>query len=429
MADLINERIDRLRTFRLADFHLDEPLVYPDYGGNAIVNLPSTICNWLEAPGIGSPPLDPQLAGYLGERFQRVVLILMDSLALHRLQRWMTDGTAPVWGTLAEKGLLAPLTSIVPSTTSAALTSLWTGCTVYEHGIVGYEMWMKEYGMIVNTIRQAPAAFKGSANSLTRAGFQPQEYLPFDTLAEHLARFEVETHAFQHYTIASSGLSQMIQRGARVHPYGTSADLWIDVRRLLAERRSRKLYSWVYWGNLDHQGHLHGPDSEYAAAEFAAFSLSFERFFLQQLDPALLAGTLLVLAADHGMIATEPDPFFELRTHPGLARRLTMVPTGENRLMYLNIRPGQSEAVREYLDRTWYGRFHSVDAAFAMESGLFGRGERHPALADRLGDVLVFPGEKMYLWWAPEENFLLGRHGGLHEEEMLVPFLAVHLCQ
>lgn len=427
MADLTGERVAQLRNFRLPDFYLDEARVYPDYSGNSILNLPATICSWLGAPQIGAPALDPLLASHPGQAFQRVILILMDSLGLHRLQRWIQDGIAPIWGQLADQGLLAPLTSIVPSTTSAALTSLWTGRSVYEHGIVGYEMWMKEYGMIVNTIRQAPAAFEGSANSLTKTGFQPRNYLPFPTIAEHLADFDVETHAFQHFTIANSGLSQMIQRGAQIHPYGTAADLWVAVRKLLEAQRSRKLYAWVYWGNLDHQGHLHGPDSEYAAAEFAVFSQSFERFFLQQLDPAVREDTLLLLAADHGMLATPQDDYYELRSHPGLARRLAMVPTGENRLMYLHIRPGQVEAVREYLQRSWHGNFHSADATYVMESGLFGRGERHPALGDRLGDVVVFPGDRMYLWWAPGKNILVGRHGGLHEEEMLVPLLAARL--
>lgn len=427
MADLTGERVAQLRAHRISDFYLNGSYVYPDYTGNSVLNLPSTISGWLGAPAIGAPPLEPRLAGFPGEDFQHVVLILMDSLALHRLQRWMRDGTAPVWARLADRGLLAPLTSIVPSTTSAALTSLWTGRPVYEHGIVGYEMWMKEYGMIVNTIRQAPAAFEGSANSLTRAGFQPRDYLPFPTIAEHLAGFEVETHAFQHFTIANSGLSQMIQRGAEVHPYGTAADLWVAARKLLETRRSRKMYTWVYWGNLDHQGHVHGPDSEYAAAEFAAFSQTFERLFLEQLDPAVGQDTLLLLAADHGMISTPQDDYYELRSHPGLARRLTMVPTGENRLMYLHVRPGQSEAVREYLQRKWHGNFHTVDSTYVMESGLFGGGERHPALGDRLGDMVVFPGEKMYLWWAAGKNILLGRHGGLHEQEMLVPLLAARL--
>ena len=32
-----------------------------------------------------------------------------------------------------------------------------------------------------------------------------------------------------------------------------------------------------------------------------------------------------------------------------------------------------------------------------------------------------------YLWWADKDDFMLGRHGGLHREEMLVPLLAARL--
>lgn len=31
------------------------------------------------------------------------------------------------------------------------------------------------------------------------------------------------------------------------------------------------------------------------------------------------------------------------------------------------------------------------------------------------------------MWWSEKENLLIGRHGGLSADEMLVPFLAVRL--
>jgi len=427
MTDLTGERLSLRRQHRLLEFDLGGERVYPDYAGNSILNVPATVCHWLQVEPLGAPALDAGLIDALGDGIRHVVLVLMDSLALHRLQRWMSDGTAPVWNDLVQQGVLAPLTSIVPSTTSAAMTSLWTGRSPYEHGVMGYEMWMKEYGLIANMITLAPAAFNGGTGSLAQAGFHPEAYLPFPTMGHHLQAGGVEAHAFLHYTIAGSGLSRMIFKETELHPIGSSADLWIEVRRLLEARRSQRLYSWVYWSNLDHIGHLYGPDSEHAAAEFGAFSQAFETFFLQRLDKDVREQTAVILLADHGMVHTEKDAYFDLNQHPGLDRRLHMQPTGENRLMYLHTRPGQIEAVREYIDRTWLGRFRVVDAGYAAESGIFGSGARHPHLGDRLGELVVFPDEKMYLWWAPKENPLLGRHGGLHPEEMLVPFLAVRL--
>jgi hypothetical protein len=62
-----------------------------------------------------------------------------------------------------------------------------------------------------------------------------------------------------------------------------------------------------------------------------------------------------------------------------------------------------------------------------VECGLFGPGEKHPRLLERLGDLLIVAKGHAYLWWSASEDHLLGRHGGLSPEEMLVPFLAVRL--
>ncbi len=135
----------------------------------------------------------------------------------------------------------------------------------------------------------------------------------------------------------------------------------------------------------------------------------------------------MILTADHGQLTTRVDPHYELNTYPDLDRRLHLKPTGENRLFYLHVRPGQTEAVREYIEKHWMGQFQVVDAAYALDAGLFGPGKPHPGMQDRIGDLIVVPHGDSYLWWADKPNPLLGRHGGLHPQEMLVPFLAGRL--
>jgi hypothetical protein len=279
-------------------------------------------------------------------------------------------------------------------------------------------------------ILHSPMSFQlnGTASgSLAHAGFQPEAYLPFPTLGTHLSRHGIRSYAFQHHAIAHSGLSRMFFKDVAVHMFGTAADLWINLRQLLESRPAERLYTWVYWGEVDHFSHFYGPLDERPRAEFAGFSAAFETLFLNRLSPAARKDTLLILTADHGQITTRIDPHYDLRNHPGLIRRLHILPTGENRLMYLYLRPGQSEAVREYIERTWPGQFSLLDPAFAVQAGLFGPGEPHPRLLDRLGDLAAIGWGDAYLWWASKENPLIGRHGGLSPEEMLVPFLAVSL--
>jgi len=62
-----------------------------------------------------------------------------------------------------------------------------------------------------------------------------------------------------------------------------------------------------------------------------------------------------------------------------------------------------------------------------VAKGLFGPGKPHPFLSDRLGDLVVAARNGAYMWWAEKENPLIGRHGGLSVDEMIVPLLSVEL--
>jgi predicted AlkP superfamily pyrophosphatase or phosphodiesterase len=406
-----------------------EGYVYPQYNGGSILNLPDSICTWLGIPGIGDKPLAPDLHNLLEGSIRRVIVLLVDALSLHRLQRWMADGSAPVWLQLVQGGQLAPLTSITPSTTSSALTSLWTGRSPAEHGIPGYEIWLREYGVVASMIYHAPVSFHNDVGSLERGGFKPEEFLNLATLGTHLATHKIRPYALQHKSIVKSGLSQMFFKDVDLHGFHTLADLFINLRRILEDHPREHQYIWAYTGEIDTLSHYYGPDDERTEAAFSCFSYAFEQFFLKRLSPAARRGTALVLTADHGQVTTPYVKNYELSSHPELARMLHMLPTGENRMMYLYQRPGQAKAVCEYVQQKFPDQFTMIEPGYAVEHGLFGPGNPHPRLAERTGDQIMAARGRAYLWWANKKNYLAGRHGGLTEEEMVVPFLAAKLDQ
>ena len=427
MSDITGDILPRIIANRLPELELDGDFIHPDYLGGSILNLPSSICHALGAETLGAIPLRPDLILADNTDIRRVILVLVDALALHRLQRWMSDGTAPVWSRLADQGRLAALTSIVPSTTSAALTSLWTGRSPAEHGIVGYELWLKEYGVVSNMILHTPISYENDAGSLVKAGFKPDQFLDLPTLGTHLASYGVTSYALQHRSITRSGLSQMFFKDVKVHGYLTPAELWVNLRHLVESNPRQRQYFWIYTGQLDHFSHYYHPDDERTATEFADYSRAFEQYFLERLSPAIRKGTLVLLAADHGMLATQKSANYDLCNHPELSHRMHILPTGEHRLMYLFLKPNQADQVRNYFNQAWPGKFVFLDPSEAVAKGLFGPGAPHPRLADRLGDLIVLARDEAYLWWADKENLLIGQHGGLSPEEMIVPLLSVML--
>jgi len=245
----------------------------------------------------------------------------------------------------------------------------------------------------------------------------------------HLVAHGIRPDAWLHHSIARSGLSAMHLQEVHVNPYRNPADLWVGLRQqMLAQQgqssHGRRSYTYVYWGDLDELSHRHGPHDDRVRIEFASFSQAFERAFLNRLGARRHHDTLVLVTADHGQIHTPPNSAFELRNHPDFVHCLALPVTGENRLAYLFIRPGCEGRVKEYIEAAWPGWFTVVPSRAALEAGLFGTPPASPQTEDRVGDWIAIARRNGYLWGAAKDNTMLGRHGGLSREEMLVPLFA-----
>jgi hypothetical protein len=430
MSEISQNILYKIRNNPLPGLKLDPELLSPQYQGYSILNIPASAAGLLDTPGLSSAPLAPEIINPIqgqGE-IKNIILILLDALGYDRFLNWLTEDPDLIWNQLQKDGMLAPLTSICPSTTCAAITSFWTDSAPTRHGIMGYEMWLKEYGITANMIEHKPITYRATGGNLSLAGFDPETFLPVGSITDHYQQSGVEVHAFQHFAIINSGLSRMFMRDANRHTISTAPDMWISIRELLESRPDARKYIWAYWDRLDSISHFHGPDSERARAELMTFSRIFEDYFLNELDPVLKKDTMVILTADHGQITTDRDKkSYQLINHPQFLDMLQIMPTGENRLAYLHIKPGKVEAIKEYIQKTWPDQFELIDPGQAVNGGLFGPGEPHPEIYNRIGDLIVAAKGNAYWWWAAKENPLIGRHGGLSAEEMLVPFLAARL--
>jgi hypothetical protein len=427
VIDLLVEIEGRLASNRLPGIDLGGGVIYPDYQGLSIANLPATISRLLGAPPFGLPPLDASILSRLPSQTRHVVLLVLDGMGFNAFQRCLDDPDLPVWSGLRERAVFTPLTSVSPSTTSAALTSLWTGAAPSVHGIVGYELWLKEYGITANMIQHSVMTYANDIGGLQRTGFKPETFMPLPTLAAHLGQNGVQTHAYLHASIARSGLSAMHMQQANVTPYRNTADLWVSLDHHLRRKHANPSFSYVYWGDLDELSHRYGPDDRRVQVEFASFSRAFASEFLKHRQASRAGDTLVIVTADHGLVHTPRQGTYDLRNHRMLLDMLPIKPSGENRMAYFFTRPSYYEAVRAYIEEKWPGKFSVMPSAAILESGLMGSGLRHPRLADRVGDWIAFAHGNAYLWWAEKDNVMLGRHGGLSADEMLVPFFAFEL--
>ncbi len=414
-----------IRAHRLPN--LPEEFVLPHFPRYSLVNLANTVLD-----ALGVPPLHPPLPkGLLPPKreVQAVVLVLVDALGYRQLLRFLERSPTPGEELLHREW--RPLTSVFPSTTAVALATLHTALAPREHGLVGYRLFLRELGLIANVLRLKPVA-DPEGDRLLKMGLSPRKLLGVPTLHERLHAQGVRSYVLIPKAYVRSGLSRMLsppEGAATLVPFYTAADLAVRVREILTALEERA-FLFAYWDALDSLAHEQGPESPAWDAELRSFLNVLDRELLGALAPSVRERTLILLTADHGQIRVLPkEEVVHLKRYPRLVKKLRFSPTGEYRAAYLYAKPDGLRDLEDGLRKRFSEELAVLRSEEALEAGLFGpqasRRREHPEVRERLGDLLVIPKGAQALYWPYDDFDLVGRHGGLTDEEMLVPFLAL----
>lgn len=424
-ADALLARYRARRTFQPPAAWADE-IIFPAYDGFSLANVPHTVAAALGAPLPRSAPLDAALWVDAQPQVQRVVLILLDGLGYLYLRQLMAEDAelAAIVAELSPVDGLRPLTSVAPSTTAVALTSLWTGGAPGAHGMLGTSLFLREYSQICTVLFMRPTIGRYSMDALLQWGFKPDEFVPMPGLAQHLASHDLPTYQVQDRALHGTGLSRILHRGVG-HPVGhISASDWpLRLRETLRQTRGQRAYISAYWPYIDTLGHYYGSHSHYTAAEIRA-QLGMLRDLLR--DPELHDGqTLLLITSDHGHEDALHSIDLAQHAHAAPIRAAqSFGATGDNRLALLHLRPGTLDSVTACLDEHFSEQITYISTDEAIASGFYGPQPHASGTRARLGDLILIP----RAGWIIDDTSvgkldLIGWHGGLSEWEMFTPLL------
>lgn len=361
----------------------------PDYSGSNICGI---VPGCLLAPAGRRPMWFPSAL----RNAETIVLLLVDGLGWRQLSS--RSHRAPFLAAL-EGG---PISTVGPSTTASALTSLSTGASPLEHGIIGYRMDMGD--SIINSLRW-------TANERdVRSIYEPATVQPIPPFAgvavPVVSRADLEHTAFTHAHL----------RGSRPRGWRTASSIITRCASLVREGHN---FVYAYYDGLDKVAHEHGLGEHYDA------ELSFVDWLARSLLDALPAGTTMAVTADHGQVHVGENE----EILPPRLLDLVHHQSGEGRFRWLHAKRGQDAEMLKicsdlYSDVAWVAsKEQVVDEAWL---GPIRGGSGQDAAIRRLGSVALVP-------FAPTTFHdpldsgpfrLVGRHGSLTEDEMLVPLIA-----
>ena len=331
---------------------------------------------------------------------RQILLLVLDGLGWLQL-RDRTE-VAPTLTDMAG----GPITTVAPSTTAAALTSISTGLPPGEHGMVGYRIAVggssgPPHGEILNALRWS------TGNGDARRRHDPRLFQPCEMFGSQ--RPPVVTRA----QFADSGFTAAHLSDTRLFGYADRAGL---VDQVLGAFAREEPFVYAYWDDIDRTAH------EFGLAERYNDELAACDAMVAELLHRLPAGTAVVVTADHGQVHVG-----ERLIHlPAEVTGLVDGQSGEARFRWLHSRPGAASdllaAAHQAFDHVGWVR--SVDEV--VSAGWLG--DRVTSTArGRLGDVAVVARDPVAFVDPAEASSieLIGRHGSLTADEMLVPAVFV----
>jgi predicted AlkP superfamily pyrophosphatase or phosphodiesterase len=367
----------------------------PDYRGACIANLVPTLITGDDPPGA-----DPGWLPAAARHADQVVLLVLDGLGWEQLRA--RAALAPTLS--AADGIERPITSVAPTTTACALTSITTGRPPSDHGLLGYRLALDD--QILNVLRWTLG--RGRARDVRREvpARQLQPFPSFAGSAHPVPVVSKQEFGGTGFTAAHLGNSPL-------HGYSVLSSLPVEVERLL--RRGEPLV-YAYYDGIDKVAHANGLGELYDAELVAVDRL------VADLADRLPEGAALVVTADHGEIDVGSRLELFGRDIMGMVHFLS----GEGRFRWVHARPGAAADLEQALSERYDDTTWVMTRDHVVEAGLFG-GTLADEFVHRLGDVALLPHAPIAFVDPADtgESRLQSRHGSLTAEELLVPLVAL----
>lgn len=355
--------------------------VKPDYAGPNVMNVVPAL--------LGVRPVDWLPDTVAGAR--AVVLLVLDGLG---------------WEARTRHAALLPelsaldgrvITTVVPSTTPAALTSITTGVPPSKHGITGFRILLDK--AVVNAIRWQQENGKRPPDpaSVQRQAVFAGRPVPVVTKSE----------------FRTSGFTGVHLRDAEFHGWQTTAVLVEHVRALVAGGAP---FVYAYYPGVDEVAHAHGLEGPFYAGELVAADR-----LVGAVRDALPDDAVLLVTADHGQVNLGPESWIGLGALDGMVAAYA----GDARFRYLHARDGAAGDLCAAAEQVAGAHAWVFSRERLFDEGWMGPDPAGPARR-RVGDVVLAARDAVGFVdpTFARETGLRSAHGSLTAAEMEVPLLA-----
>ena len=365
-------------------------ITYPNYD-RSILSIASSVLKHFGVKDCQHKTL-PEFDKLLEKDYKNIIVMLFDGLGTSTLKYHLEENA------FLRKNHVADISSVFPSTTVAATTSIMSGYSPAECAWLGWDLYFEEIGENVAVFR----------NTLQRNG-EPaakfnvaHKYIPVKSIMKRIEEVNGRRSAYC-VSFFSKYRSKSVE------------DICKTVYKL-SKKRKRK-YIYAYWHQPDGAMHGHGVTSQEAHEQILHINREVEKLCDK------LENSLIIVTADHGLCDSVNE---YLEDYPTLFSMLKIPPSIEpSRALSLFVKDGMKDDFKNEFHKLFGDDFRLMTKEEVFAENILGFGKPHPRTYDFVGDFLAVATGNKSLFTEREEHEFVGVHAGLTEEEMTVPFIAI----
>lgn len=342
--------------------------------------------------------------------YKNIVMVILDGMGENIIKQNSPDG-------LFYKNKLCNITSVYPSTTTAAMTTYYSGKPPIETGWIAWSQYFKEYGKNIDVF---PEVDDTTGEPLKIKDMKISDIIGYKPIYSQILEKNDD------FMVCEIMPSYVKKKTALTITADTIDEMCKGIENLC--QTEKQSFIFAYCDNPDGIIHHTGCYSN----ETKEFIKETENRFTNLVEKLKGTNTLLLISADHGHHDTKEK--ISMLDLPEIQECLIMPPSLESRMISFNVKENKKDKFKQDFESRFKDKYKLFTREELLQSHLLGYGKEHRKIDDFLGNFIAIAISDTTIIL---ENYLrreihgedkkISTHCGLTQDEMEVPIIMFDL--
>lgn len=362
---------------------------FPDYD-RSILSIAASVLKYYGVKDCQHKTLK-EFDEILSKNYKNVILMLFDGMGVDAIHHHLDKDS------FLRKHFVCPVSTVFPSTTTAATTTMLSGRSPVEHAWLGWDLYFKELDENVAVFRNT-----FQKNGKTAAEYNvASRYIPYENIFQRIEKANKNVKAYC------------------VSPFSKpKAETFDEIKQTISKlaKMDGEKYIYAYSPQPDDDMHQYGVYSAQTKRQIKKINHMVENLCSK------LKNSVVIVIADHGLVDSKID---FLEQYPHIWKMMKRPASIEPRALSLFVKDEYLDIFKERFEDEFPDKFLVFTKQEIYEKHLFGFGKPHPRIDEFLGDFLAVAVSDLTFFNYYEDDTFIGVHAGFDEREMQVPFIAI----